>query len=277
MDDFFNIYKFGIDDAKSVASEPNEPHIHDYEELLIGLEGQLDHFIDFRSETIDAPYVSFITAGKIHRLKPLLKDEHCNIWVIRFKSDFIAETSFQLYSSFHDKANMCMKLDGCFGRLNTLCTMIYDEYSRDDTDMSVVKQLLISLICIIESEKRKDSTASEDNRNVQNNTFKSFLQVLEKHYREQRSVDFYAEKLFMTSRNLNLICQRILHQSVSEIVETRKLLEAKNMLITTDKTVAEIGYDLGFNEKTYFTHVFKKKAGMSPSDFRKEMRCVIGA
>lgn len=277
MDDFFNIYKFGIDDAKSVASEPNEPHIHDYEELLIGLEGQLDHFIDFRSETIDAPYVSFITAGKIHRLKPLLKDEHCNIWVIRFKSDFIAETSFQLYSSFHDKANMCMKLDGCFGRLNTLCTMIYNEYSRDDTDMSVVKQLLISLICIIESEKRKDSTASEDNRNVQNNTFKSFLQVLEKHYREQRSVDFYAEKLFMTSRNLNLICQRILHQSVSEIVETRKLLEAKNMLITTDKTVAEIGYDLGFNEKTYFTHVFKKKAGMSPSDFRKEMRCVIGA
>ena len=277
MDDFFNIYKFGIDDAKSVASEPNEPHIHDYEELLIGLEGQLDHFIDFRSETIDAPYVSFITAGKIHRLKPLLKDELCNIWVIRFKSDFIAETSFQLYSSFHDKANMCMKLDGCFGRLNTLCTMIYDEYSRDDTDMSVVKQLLISLICIIESEKRKDSTASEDNRNVQNNTFKSFLQVLEKHYREQRSVDFYAEKLFMTSRNLNLICQRILHQSVSEIVETRKLLEAKNMLITTDKTVAEIGYDLGFNEKTYFTHVFKKKAGMSPSDFRKEMRCVIGA
>ena len=32
----------------------------------------------------------------------------------------LAETSFQLYSSFHDNANMCMKLDGCFGRLNTL-------------------------------------------------------------------------------------------------------------------------------------------------------------
>ncbi|MBP7984450.1 MAG: helix-turn-helix domain-containing protein [Bacteroidaceae bacterium] len=275
MEDFFNIYLFGVDDAKRVAEELNEAHVHDYEELLIGLEGQLDHFIDFRSETIDAPYVSFITAGKIHRLKPLEKDGHCNIWVLRFKSDFIAETSFQLYSSFHDNANMCMKLDGCFGRLNTLCSMIYDEYTRGDADMAVIKQLLISLICIIESEKRKDSTASEDNKNVQNHTFKSFLQVLEKHYREPRNVDFYAEKLFMTSRNLNLICQRILHQSVSEIVETRKLLEAKNMLITTDKTVAEIGFDLGFNEKTYFTHVFKKKAGISPSDFRKEMRAKI--
>ena len=275
MEDFFNIYKFGVDDVKRMADELNEPHIHDYEELLIGLEGQLDHFIDFRSETVDAPYVSFITAGKIHRLKPLVKDGRCNIWVLRFKSDFIAETSFQLYSSFHDKANMCMKLDGCFGRLYTLCSIIDDEYSKENTDVAVIKQLLISLICIIESEKRKDSTASEDNRNVQNHTFRSFLQVLEKHYREQRGVEFYAEKLFMTSRNLNLICQRILHQSVSEIVETRKLLEAKNMLIATDKTVAEIGFDLGFNEKTYFTHVFKKKAGISPSDFRKEMRAKI--
>jgi AraC family transcriptional regulator, transcriptional activator of pobA len=275
MEDFFNIYLFGVDDAKHVAEEPNEPHVHDYEELLIGLEGQLDHFIDFRSEMIEAPYVSFITAGKMHRLKPLEKDGHCKIWVLRFKSDFIAETSFQLYSSFHDKANMCMKLDGCFGRLNTLCSMINDEYSRQDADMAVIKQLLISLVCIIESEKRKDSSAAEDNKSVQNHTFKSFLQVLEQHYREPRNVDFYAEKLFMTSRNLNLICQRILHQSVSEIVETRKLLEAKNMLIATDKTVAEIGFDLGFTEKTYFTHVFKKKAGISPSDFRKEMRANI--
>src|SRR5574344_1287571 len=124
MNEYFKIFQFGVDDAARVAAESNEPHVHDYEELLIGLEGQINHFIDFRSETVDAPYVSFITAGKIHRLKPLVNNGRCNIWVLRFKSDFIAETSFQLYSSFHDNANMCMKLDGCFNRLNTLCTLI---------------------------------------------------------------------------------------------------------------------------------------------------------
>jgi transcriptional regulator GlxA family with amidase domain len=153
--------------------------------------------------------------------------------------------------------------------------MINNEYSRADADGAVIKQLLIALICIIESDKRKDSPSTVDNMTVQNKTFRSFLQVLEQHYREPRGVEFYADKLFMTSRNLNLICQRVMHQSVSEIVETRKLLEAKNLLITTDKTVAEIGFVLGFNEKTYFTHVFKKKAGISPSEFRKEMRTKI--
>jgi AraC family transcriptional activator of pobA len=272
MEDYFKIFKFDADDADRVAKEPNDPHVHDYEELLIGLEGQIDHFIDFRSEIIDAPYISFITAGKTHRLKPLKKNDLCNIWVLRFKSDFIAETVFQLYSSFHDNANICMKFNGCFNRLNTLCTLIDNEYNQEEPDGSVIKQLLIALICMIESDKRKTSEMPTDTMNIQNNTFKSFLQVLEQHYRQPKGVEFYAEKLFMTSRNLNMICQRVMHQSVSEIIETRKLLEAKNLLISTDKTIAEIGFELGFNEKTYFTRVFKKKAGMTPSDFRKEIK-----
>ncbi|MEZ5059056.1 MAG: helix-turn-helix transcriptional regulator [Saprospiraceae bacterium] len=85
-------------------------------------------------------------------------------------------------------------------------------------------------------------------------------------------MEFYAEKLFMTSRNLNLICQNILEQSVSEIIETRKLIEAKNLLISTEKTVSEIAHELGYNEGSYFSKVFKKKAGQSPGEFREEMK-----
>ena len=76
----------------------------------------------------------------------------------------------------------------------------------------------------------------------------------------------------MTSRNLNLICHAILEQSVSEIIETRKLTEAKNLLITTDQTISEIAYQLGYKEGSYFSKVFKKKSGQSPGEFREEMR-----
>ncbi|MFZ1236894.1 MAG: AraC family transcriptional regulator [Prevotella sp.] len=275
IDELFKIYKFGVVDAAKEAADPIEPHVHEFEELLIGLEGQIEHYIDFRTEKVDAPFVSFITEGKIHQLKHLTKEGQCDIWVVLFKKDFIAETAFHLYSTFHDNANMYLKLNSSASRLDTICSMMYDEYSRDDADSAVIKQLLITLISMIESDKRSNAPDHSENMNVQNKTFKSFLMVLEQHYHEPRSVAFYAEKLFMTSRNLNMICQRVMHQSVSELVETRKLLEAKNLLVTTDKTITEIGYELGFNEKTYFTHVFKKKAGMSPSDFRKEMRAKI--
>jgi len=275
MDEIFRIEKFGIEDALAVSHSDNEPHSHDFEELLIGIDGQLEHFIDFRSETVEAPFVSFVTAGKIHRLKPLPKENKCNIWIICFKSDFITDTVFQLYAEFHNKANICMPFNVCFTRLDTLCEMIYQEYSQPSLDFFVIRQLLNALISIIHSERKKQSSDSDDVVSVQNATFKNFLQILEEHFRESQGVNFYADKLFMTARNLNLICQQVLHQSVSEIIETRKLIEAKNLLVTTNKTIAEIGFELGFNEKTYFTHVFKKRAGIAPSEFRKEMSSII--
>jgi AraC-like DNA-binding protein len=41
----------------------------------------------------------------------------------------------------------------------------------------------------------------------------------------------------------------------SEIIQNKIIMEAKLQLMSTDKTIAEIGYDLGF--PTYFTRLFK--------------------
>ena len=101
------------------------------------------------------------------------------------------------------------------------------------------------------------------------------MKILEENFRRPEGVEFYAEKLFMSSRNLNLITRNILQQSVSEIIETRKLIEAKNLLTSTDKSISEIGFELGYNEKSYFTSVFKKKSGQTPSEFREEMRKLL--
>lgn len=271
MKEIFKIFKIDSQDVAKINDAANEPHHHDFEELLIGKEGQLEHFIDFQSQVMEAPFASFVTKGKIHRVKPLAKDGKCDIWVLRFNSEFIPETTFQLYASFHEDANICMKENDCFERLDVICGMIWQEYKQAAPDLGVIRQLLSTLFTMVESERRKQGASSDDSKKAQSSTFKNFLRLLEEHYKKPEGVNFYAEKLFMTPRNLNLICHHILQQSVSEIVETRKLVEAKNLLITTDLTVSEIGYELGFKEKTYFTHVFKKKAGITPTEFRQEM------
>ena len=45
MDQLFDIQKFSSEDAAKLDATPNEPHQHEWEELLVGLEGELDHFI----------------------------------------------------------------------------------------------------------------------------------------------------------------------------------------------------------------------------------------
>lgn len=49
MQGIFQIFKIDKEEADKVATQINEPHQHDFEELLIGKEGQLEHFIDFKS------------------------------------------------------------------------------------------------------------------------------------------------------------------------------------------------------------------------------------
>ncbi|MFT3919092.1 hypothetical protein [Cloacibacterium sp.] len=94
MNEIFKMFKIDIAESEKISKTENEPHNHDFEELLIGKYGQLEHFIDFKSQLISAPFVSFIAQGKVHQAKPLILDGKCDIWAIRFKREFIAETVF---------------------------------------------------------------------------------------------------------------------------------------------------------------------------------------
>jgi AraC-like DNA-binding protein len=159
--------------------------------------------------------------------------------------------------------------------MNAICNMMDFEMRQAVPDFAIVRHLLAALFTMIESARKKSDQEETNLITTQNLTFKNFLNLLESNFRRPEGVDFYAEKLFMSSRNLNLICQNIMQKSVSELIETRKLIEAKNLLIHTDMNISEIGYELGYNEKAYFTNVFKKKSGQTPSEFREEMKKLI--
>ena len=130
MNNLFHIFKVDAQEAQRIAQLPNAPHNHDFEELLIGIEGQLEHFIDFENVTINAPFVSFVTKNKTHRVLPKAVDGKCTLWGIRFKSEFIPETAFQLYALYHNHANLEVANTHTFKRLITLITMMYEEYQH---------------------------------------------------------------------------------------------------------------------------------------------------
>ncbi len=273
MDQLFSVHKFTSTQAKKMSGFIFELHNHDFEELVICSKGELIHFIDFKNSILETPIASFVSKGKLHRVTFGADENGCypEGWIFRFKSTFIPESRFQLYANFHEYANVQIEKGRCFDRVGSICNLMCDEASQEVPDYAIIRSLLSSLFIMIESERRKNEPVEPLLQSTQNITFKSFLQILEDNFRRDMNVDFYADKLNMSTRNLNLICQNILQKSVSEIIETRKLTEAKALLLSSDKTISEIGYELGYNEKAYFTNVFKKKAGMTPSEFRNEM------
>lgn len=275
MDRLFTIERIDAERARQIAAQPDEVHVHDFEELIVGISGGLEHTINCEVAKVAAPLVAFVAKGQPHRLVTQVVEGQFDMWVLRFKSEFIAETVFQLYYSFHQKANVSLQMGTCFNRLGQLCELIDLEMRHPAPDLSVVRHLLSALFIMIESEKKKVAAHDSEGLAIQNETFLAFLKILEDNFRRPLSVEFYAEKLFMSSRNLNLICQKIMNQSVSELIETRKLTEAKHLLAHSAKSVSEIGFELGYNEKSYFSKVFKKKAGVTPSEFREEAAVLL--
>jgi AraC-like DNA-binding protein len=142
-------------------------------------------------------------------------------------------------------------------------------------DLSTIKHLVNGLISMIDTEKKRNIPVDSEIKSSQITAFNSFLKILESNFRRDEGVSFYADKMNMSERNLNLICKNNFQKSVSEIIETRKLIEAKRMLLYSDKSVSEIGYELGYNEKSYFTRVFHARMEITPTRFREISRNMI--
>ena len=106
MNETFRIYPVTTKEAVEIIHSVNEPHQHDYEELIVGVKGHLEHFIDYGSSLTHAPYISFITRGKVHRVQPVLEEGEFYAWVIRFQSEFLPETIFRLYGIYHEQAKI---------------------------------------------------------------------------------------------------------------------------------------------------------------------------
>src|SRR5690606_30502259 len=139
--------------------EINKPHIHTYEELIIGMHGKIEHFIDFKSNIYEAPFACYVSKGKIHKIVPQSKNGRCELWVLRFKSEFIPESAFNLYSKFHDSANLLFKQGRSFKRLVAICEMIHDEMIQDSPKLIIVKKLLSTLFTMIDLEQRTQQPA----------------------------------------------------------------------------------------------------------------------
>ncbi len=107
---------------------------------------------------------------------------------------------------------------------------------------------------------------------VQQNTdlefFRKFTLLVEKHYKYKHNVAEYAELLFIAPKTITHKFKRLNLPQPNDIIKNRILLEAKRLLVHTNRTAKEIAYDLGYDDPAYFSRLFAQKTGETPSGFR---------
>lgn len=92
--------------------------------------------------------------------------------------------------------------------------------------------------------------------------------LVEAHFREGWSVDDYAGGLATSQHFLRQAARQMGEPGVKALVNERRLLEAKRLLLFTRRTVEAIAFEVGFDDPAYFSRFFRKRTGLSPAGWR---------
>jgi AraC family transcriptional activator of pobA len=93
---------------------------------------------------------------------------------------------------------------------------------------------------------------------------------IEKRYRARERVPTHAKALGVSTTALRTACARVAGIPPAAMLDQRALLEARRALLYSNRSVAEIGYYLGFRDPAYFSRWFHGQVGRSPRRYRAQ-------
>lgn len=246
-----------------------KPHRHNFYVLVFFINGTGSHEIDFDRFLIKRGSVFVLQPGQMHH------------WVLSEDIEgFIVFYSPEIYNLYFGKKTI--DTYPFYFSVTTSPEIILDELEitrvlpyfenlieESQTNQFYKQDKILNLLDSIHIDlTRKYSEIYLHETHSYNIKIKSFQQLLEKKFREEKSANYYAAALHITLKHLNRICNEILKKTTTEVIVDRVTLEAKRMLLDKNWTINEIGSALGYDDYSYFARLFKKHSGLTPTNFR---------
>lgn len=96
-----------------------------------------------------------------------------------------------------------------------------------------------------------------------------YAALLEREFGSSLNVTDYATALGVTPTHLTRACRASCGRTALDMIQTRRLYEARRLLMETDIPVQDIARNLGFSTPSYFSRAFSLQIGQPPSSYRK--------
>jgi len=251
---------------------PEKAHQVAFYKLVFYTGGETEHLVDFVWHKVKKNTVICLSKGQVNAFKfnPDVKG-----YVILFTEDYFkkqlnnipGDTVMRLFTSHLFSPKIQIPETS-----NTLSfvKLLFEEFyplSGNYNKQNIVDSLYTIIFSKIEELKKHQTNYLKESEKL--SLFLNFQGLLKNDYTLSRNADYYAEKLNITYKHLNVVCKEVVNSTAKQFIDDFIILEAKRKLINSSIKSTELSYLMGFEESTNFVKYFKKLTGFTPNQFKK--------
>lgn len=246
------------------------------------IKGEFEVEINLKKFTIRKDSMFIYTPGNIVRVTNIdpQEKESVHFVVVAISEDLMSSTRFDFSKLYNESLRLlespCVVINE---NERELCRKYFDliqEVSkmRMPNMRESVAALISSIFYLMGAMWTDRLTAAKKNSGEEVSTrskivLEDFLMLVRDYHTKERSLSFYADKLYLTPKYLSKLIKSVSGKSAHEWIDSFVILEAKNLLKYSDMSIKSIVYELNFPNQTTFYRFFKTKTGMTPSEYRK--------
>jgi AraC family transcriptional activator of pobA len=254
------------------------PHSHNFYLSVLFTQGSGVHEVDFSSYDVKPGALFFLNPGQTHHwelsadTKGYIFFHTQDFYDVNFTQKNIHDYPF-FYSLYNPP---CLYLNK---EASAIITNLFRQLLEESTVHKPLQQhkiLALAELIYIESTRIyiEEVPTEGNNKNNYYIKFRQLEDLVEKHFRSIKAPSAYAEMMNMSPKHLNRITQAVAGKSAGDVITERVLLEAKKQLVLQRGSLNEIAYDLGYEDYAYFSRIFKKGTGATPSEFTRKYRII---
>ena len=268
---------FNIRTIKSQIEDQDDlnasPHCHDHYEMIWVISGTGSVRVDLKEYPIDDNHLYCVGPGVVHQLQTNVDAEG---YILSFVDSFLklADHEFdsispmKLCQLFSERVVVEIPKEAT-PEIREIVIKIANEFNHEYSFRTQIlrRYFKIFLIYLI---RHFETGLSRVKQTREIELAKSFMELLDKHFKEKKMVADYASLLLVTPNYLNGIVKKNTGVSAGHLIRQRVVLEAKRMGRYSDAGMKEIAYNLGFSDSAHFSKFFKTVSGTNFTDFKKE-------
>jgi AraC family transcriptional activator of pobA len=252
----------------------DEPHWLAFYEILLFTRGRGTVWLDARPLPVAPNRVLFTSPGQIRRWQARGVDGLCLFFTGGFVTEFFADPLFLHRLQFFHNPHLDPILPlgrPAERRLRERLIDMKREIGALRLDSPhVLRAILYELLVRLNREYAARHAIDPDT--ATSHAVFRFKQLVAEHASRVHRVGPYARRLGLTPGHLNDLTRRHLGQSAGEVIRAGLLTEARRWLAYSDRTIAQVAADLGFQDPSHFTRFFRLRTGVSPGGYRASIR-----